>query len=332
MSRVVPSERHIDEQYAWTSWLTAYENGLKQVKPKCRSAGILGDLPTATPNFRIPIPPLGSGQDTEGEDGNDWMTDDPRVYFVSGLAFKQGLRGLRFRELDLYENYVAARRMNAIAYGRSEVLWEDRKVAECLELGFKPSVRVKEGIRELTVMDGKPVFAKDHPFDPINDPSGDKGSYTNTFDLALTPDNFLKVRDNFYSIKDEIGNQIFDDDDVKFVLVVPPFLKSDAQKVLDRERISDVQTFGSSVDNIAYKQAQLLVLPQLKDRLRWYVLVVNQTIEPVVRIGLKPMTRIEIGPNSDLWKRKQLMKWFSYERADYRIVDARLVATSRRAS
>ena len=38
---------------------------------------------------------------------------------------------------------------------------------------------------------------------------------------------------------------------------------------------------------------------------------------------------VKLGPESDLWKSKQLMKLYSYEKTHYRLVDWRLIATSK---
>lgn len=333
MARVVPNGKQVDEQYAWTSWLLAYENGLKEVKAQCRAAGILGDMSTGTPDFKIPLPPLGSGEDVTGADGNEWLTNDPRTYFISGLAYKQGMKGLRFRERDLFENYVQARRMNAMAYGRTEVLYEDRRTAECLQLGFEQNVMTEEGIADLRGPDDRPIFGVMHPFDFIKKQTGRGHEFANTFPLALTPDNVLHIRDNFAGILDEVGNPVFSDMELEFVLIFPAKLKTDAEKCLNREFIGEFQSFGgASVNNIAYKMARPLCLRQLRDPSRWYLVIINQPMRPVIRVGLQPFKRIEIGPNSDMWRTKQIMKWFSYERATYRMVDPRLVATSKRAA
>ena len=330
-----PSEQ-IDAEYAWVTWITAFQTGMASAKPVLRNAGILGDQPTTTENYRIPLPPLGVGDDEEGTDGNEWGVVAPQTYQVEGLVRKIGPKGLKFVENDLYENRVSAISMNMVAQGNTLGMWEDRQVAHTVlgESGFKTEERTKAGIRKLTCSDGEPLFSRKHRYNPLYQdkvPSGDSNLTSNIWDLPLTPDALLEIEAWFGSIKDEVGNPVFGNTELKLALVVPTRLKSDANKAVKRRLVGEYQGGGgAAVDNVAFDIAEPIVLAQLRDPARWYVVVTNMAIKPVYRIGLKAMTPKEVGPGSDTWELKQVMKRWYYERADYRAFEWRLWATSKR--
>lgn len=311
MARFYPAGQSANAEFAFHSWLTLYMQAYGSAEPILMREGLMEEVPTATKAYHVPVPPLSLGDAIEKEDGNDWEASFMQSSEVTGTTVKQGPKGLQFTEDDLREDKLPIANANVTAWGRAVRLFSDKKGAAALEAGLTA-----------TGFDNQTIFATTHAKDPV------KGASTNVnkYDLGLTPSNLNKVCGGFYTLQAENKDPIFQSDDLQFSLVVPTQLKPVAEEALDRQYITD--SVGT-VSNIAYKKAKLVVLPQLTDASRWYVAINNLARKPILRVVFRPMQMFKLGPESDLWKSKQLMKMYANEKTQHQLVDWRLIATSK---
>lgn len=313
MPRFFPAGQSANAEFAFHSWLSLYQEGYDSARPILMSSGLMEEATTATKQYHVPVPPLSLGDVVEEIDGNEWPASFVQGAEVTGVTVKHGPKGLIITEDDLREDRIGMVNANVRAMGRAVRLFGDKKGAQALE----------SGVTTTTGFDGKLIFAADHPRDPVKA----VGAQSNVFALPLTPDNLLAVISNFPKLQAENKDPVFSGMDLSYSLIVPPALQIDAEKTVERTMIGDAA--GASVNNVAYKRARLVVLPQLTDATRWYVAIDNLARKPLLRVVFKDMEQVRQGPESDLWKAKQLMKISNYEKTHYRLVDWRLVATSK---
>jgi len=314
MSRVYPSGQRADAEFAYHTWLTLYNGAYAAAKPIMRKLGLLEATTTRTKSYHVTIPPVALGEEVEETtDGNDWPTSGIQGSEVKGTIKKQGPKGLHLTEDDLMEDVIGAANARVQALGRAKAFWEDRKGTATLQ----------GGLTQIGA-DNKAIYAADHPWDAITT----KGVQSNTYGEGLNPDGLHKVCAGFADVRAENGDPFFGDDaELEFVLAVPAALKADAEKATGREFVGEA---GAGVSNVAYRMARLAVLPRLTDPTRWFVAVTNMTRKAVLKVEFRAMQDFRRGPESDLWKSKQVMTLTCNEKSDYLIPDWRLVATSKR--
>lgn len=326
-NRIYPAGQAAQAEFAFHQWMTLYYDAyMNAASPQLRAMKLLEEAATPGRNYHVSIPPLGTGDTVEQEDGQDWPAAFMQGAEVVGKVRKRGPRGLIFSEDDLLEDKLPLANANVTALGRSEKLFEDKEAARHLEDAVAGNDRVTGAA--IVGHDNQPIFSAAHPIDPVK--GAGSGLQTNTFALKLTPDNVLAIISNFRALKTESNDPIFTEE-AGFCLLAPPALQSDAEKCLDREIISEAvgANAAGSVTNLMYKRAGLCILPQLTDPQRWYIAINNMMRKPFLRVVFRSLQRYQLGPESDLWKTKQMMKIYSNEKTDYRIVDWRLIATSK---
>lgn len=314
MSRIYPAGQAANAEFAFHTWLTLYMQAYTKAKPKLRAMGLLEDARSSTKKYHITLPPVALGKEVEEIDGNEWVTSGIQLAEITGTCVKQGPMGLHFTEEDLLEDKIPAANARSEALARAAAYFEDRKGTKALE----------NGVTTTTGHDNKLIFATDHPIDPVAGGSTQSNKHT----LALTTDNCHDVANHFVTFQAENGDPFYGDIDseLELALIVPSALKSTGEKILDRQFIGEA---GAGVSNVAYKIAEMVVLPRLTDNLRWYMAVRNLPRKLITRVVFMERVRRMLGPGSDLWESKQIMKIFEYERTDYRISDYRLVQTSK---
>lgn len=312
MPRLYPAGQAANAEFAFHSWLMLYNQAFNSVSPVLMGSGLMEQASTQGKNYHVPIPPLALGDTVTEIDGNEWPASFIQSAEVTGTTLKRGPKGLQMTEDDLLEDRIGMVNANVEAMGRSKRLFSDKLGAAALEAGLTA-----------TGHDNEIIFSTTHSRDPI----AGAGTQSNSHSLALTPDNLLTVLQGFQTLVAENGDPIFAGGQMpEFTLIHPVGLKTDAEKVVDRMMITDAV---GSVTNITYKRVKTVCLPQLTDASRWYVAVNNLARKPILRVVFKDMTDVKLGPESDLWKSKQLMKLYSYEKTHYRLVDWRLIATSK---
>lgn len=312
MPRFYPAGQQTNAEFAFHTWLSLYNQAFNSISPVLMGSGLMEQRSTPTKNYHVPVSPLSLGDTVVEIDGNEWPASFVQSTEVTGVTVKRGPKGLQMTEDDLLEDQIGVVNANVEAMGRAKRLFSDKLGAAALEAGLTA-----------TGFDNQTIFATTHSRDPI----AGAGTQSNLHTLALTPDNLLTVLQGFESLVAENGDPIFSGGQMpEFTLVHPVALKTDAEKVVDRMLITDAV---GSVTNIAYKRVKTVCLPQLTDTSRWYVAINNLARKPILRVVFKEMADVKMGPESDLWKSKQMMKLFSYEKSHYRLVDWRLVATSK---
>lgn len=324
-NRTYPAGQATGAEYAFHQWMTLYYDAyMTTASPQLRTMGLLEEAPTPGRNYHVSIPPLGTGDTVEQEDGQEWPAAFMQGAEVVGKVRKRGPRGLNFTEDDLLEDKLPLANANVTALGRAEKLFEDKEAARAMEAAIAGT----DPVTKLPIVghDNQPIFSAAHPIDPVKG----NGTQTNLFTLALTPDNLLTVISNFRSLKTESNDPIFTEE-AGFCLVVPPSQMANAEKCLDRQIIAEAvgSNAAGSVTNLMYKRAGLCVLPQLTDTGRWYVAINNMMRKPILRVVFRSLLRFQLGPESDEWKKRQMMKIYSNEKTDYRLVDWRLIAASK---
>lgn len=312
MPRFYPAGQAANAEFAFHTWLSLYQQAFNSVSPVLPGSGLMEESGTPTKNYHVSVPPLSLGDTVVEIDGNEWPASAVQQYEVTGLTVKNGPKGLFMTEDDLLEDRIGVVNANVEALGRAKRLFSDKMGAAALVAGLTA-----------TGFDNQTIFSTTHSRDPI----AGAGTQSNLYTLALTPDNLLTVMQGFLSLVGENGDPIFSGGVMpEFTLIHPVALKSDAEKIVDRMMITDAV---GSVSNIAYKRCKTVCLPQLSDASRWYLAVNNLARKPILRVVFKDMTDVKMGPESDLWKSKQMMKLYSYEKSHYRLVDWRLIATSK---
>lgn len=314
-NRRYPAGQSVDAEYAFHHWLTLYMQAYGSVEPQLKRAGIMEEAPTPGKNYHVPLPPLGTGEDVELEDGQEWPAGFQASGEVKGVTTKKGPKGLIFSEDDLLETNLPTVNANVMALGRAEKLFEDKLGARALEAALTT-----------TGVDNVALISTLHLQDPRD---ANSAKQSNSYNMALSPDAILEMAAGFRKLKTESGDPVFGED-VKFTVVVPPSLQPDAEKSLDRQIVGEaLGVAGAGVTNVAYKKAAMLVVPQLTDASRWWMVVNNMARKAILRVVFRAMQRFQLGPESDLWKSKQMMKIFSNEKSAYRVVDYRLIASSK---
>ncbi len=312
MSRIYPAGQSASAEFAFHNWLGLYMEGYASVNPILAAEGLMEETVTRGKNYHVTVPPLAMGDTVEEADGNDWPASFMQGAEVKGTIGKaRGPRGLEFTEDDLLEDAIPLANANVTAHAQAVKMFPDKMGALALEGGLTA-----------TGFDNRPIFDTTHAKDPV------KGASTNvnSYNLGMSPGNVRKVIAGFYQLKAENNDPIFANANLSFSLIVPTQLKPDAEDIVDRMYVSDGTT---TVSNTAYKVAKLVVVPQLTDPARWYVAINNLRRKPILRVQFRAMKRFELGPTSDLWNGKRMMKMYSNEKADYKLVDWRLLATSK---
>lgn len=319
MTRMYPSGQAASAEYAFHTWLMSYMTGFGEVNPVLAAAGLMETSSTPTRKYHVPIPPLGISDIVDGdeaEDGKEWPAKGIQSSEIEGACRPRGIAGLEMTEDDLLETKVPVVSANMTALGRQEKLFEDKMGARALELG----------VTTTTASDGKLIFAVDHYIDPV----AKTGKQSNSYKGGISPDKILEIIAGFRALKTEGGDPVYPEE-AQFSLVVPPALQPDAERSLDREYVAEAvgAAAAASVKNVSYKRAGLVILPQLVDPQRWFVAATNLPRKAIARILFRALMRFQLGPESDLWKSKRKMKVYANEKSDYRLVDWRLIATSK---
>lgn len=120
--------------------------------------------------------------------------------------------------------------------------------------------------------DGKAFFADDHKIA--------KSNISNKGNKKLTIDSYGTARAAMMSLKNDEGKSL---KITPNLLVVAPALEGMARKILFAQQID-------STDNIYYKSAELLVLPELAGTdTQWYLLDVSKPIKPFIVQERRPV-------------------------------------------
>lgn len=115
--------------------------------------------------------------------------------------------------------------------------------------------------------DSKSFFATDHK-------AGKKKTISNKGTYELTPETYGDARAAMMSITDEHGKTLRINPNS---LVVPPQLEAVAKRIILAEKDA------AGADNIYYKTAEILVVPDLADDPKaWYLLDVSRPIKPII--------------------------------------------------
>lgn len=113
--------------------------------------------------------------------------------------------------------------------------------------------------------DGKPFFSDSHKVGKTN--------ISNKGNKKLTPESYGAARAAMMSLKNDEGKSL---KIIPNLLVVAPALEGMARKILLAQQID-------STDNIYYKSAELLVLPELAGLdTQWYLQDVSKAIKPFI--------------------------------------------------
>ena len=144
--------------------------------------------------------------------------------------------------------------------GRSAAKHPDTLVASLLAGG-----------ESATIWDGQNFFDDAHPVGDL--------TFNNKFALTLTADNYATVRATMMAYKNAKGESL---DINPNLLIVPPALEGAAREILKSNRVS-------GTDNIWQKSADFMVIRELTDTNRWYLLDTTRAVKPfIVQIRKKP--------------------------------------------
>lgn len=312
MSRVYPAGQRADAEFAYHTWLTLFNNAQVGAKPIMRKEGLMESVSTRTKAYHIPIPPLSLGGDVEEkEDGNEWPSSGIEGGEIKGATKKRGPLGAHFTEDDLIEDVIGAANARAMALGRARMYFEDRMGTKAIDAAWTQ-----------LGSDNKAILAVDHPVDRV----GGTGAQINLFTGPITPDNVHKMAAAFSTFRAENGDPVYGDaSELELVLWHPPALRADAEKATGREIVGEA---GAGVTNMAYKIARPVCLPRLTSARRWGLAVVNANRKLVLQVVHRSMQDFRLGPESDLWKQRQVMKIYCNEKTDYVIPDWRVIVGS----
>lgn len=113
--------------------------------------------------------------------------------------------------------------------------------------------------------DGKAFFAADHTIG--------SGTFSNLFDLELTQENLLKLRQEMRGIVNEYGKPLRL---VPNLLIIPPELEAKALEILNAQYI------GGGNTNITYKICEYYVCDRLSESKAWYLMDTRKTLKPII--------------------------------------------------
>jgi phage major head subunit gpT-like protein len=151
--------------------------------------------------------------------------------------------------------------------------------------------------------DGKALFATDHPTFAKN--ASDPQTYSNSFTLPLTPDNFNTVWANAASFTGEDGQPLMV---LPNRLIIPPQLKLKAEQITKSgtilqaiQNVAGSENVGAAgVDNMLKGWAEPLVLPELSLMPQtWYLACTTRPLKPFVRQLRTPYTFVSRVDPSD---------------------------------
>lgn len=308
-----PAGQSVAADAAFTDWLRIREEAFKSATPMLKSWGIMDERTTMERVYYQPVGPVALGEDVTIADGDPMPTGGIQGYHLTGTCVKRGVKGLRLMEEDRLQSRIPYTNMNVQAYGRAEKLYEDKKGIQALQAGTTQ-----------TGFDNVAFFSTSHPRDPLK-PGVNLQS--NSFTLALTPDNLATVIATVLDWEAENGDPLWSGIEPEFMLLVPPALRAQAHKAVDRENVVEG---GAAVENISKGAAEVKVIKQLKsDPTRWYLVIKNAGTKPLCRVVYRPRQRFDLGPGSDLFQKTQIVELASNEWTDYRTWDWRTAVTSK---
>ncbi len=141
------------------------------------------------------------------------------------------------------------------------------------ELGNQMASHPDEVVFEL-LSDGFTTECYDEQYFYDSDHEGVNGaSVSNVTDLVLSPASYGAARAGMKNLKDEHGKSLRINPNL---LVVGPLLEDKAKEILLKERLANGE------DNIYYKSADLLVVPDLKTDTEWHLLDTSKPIMPMI--------------------------------------------------
>jgi len=155
--------------------------------------------------------------------------------------------------------------------------------------------------------DGKAFFATDHPTN-IDDPTGAQfpagvpATWSNSFNLALTPSNYSSVRASMMSINGRNGFPLYIRPNL---LVVSPALEEAARNILNADFIAPAlfggQTQVGANTNTLKGSAEVLVVEEFnQDPTAWYLLDTRLPVKPFLLQMRQPVRMIpKISPTDD---------------------------------
>ncbi len=141
------------------------------------------------------------------------------------------------------------------------------------ELGNQMAAHPDEVVFEL-LSDGFSTECYDGQYFYDNDHEGpNETSVSNVTDLALSPASYGSARTAMKNRKDEHGKSLRINPNL---LVVGPLNEDKGREILFKERLANGE------DNIYYKTAELLVIPDLKTDTEWHLLDTTKPIMPMI--------------------------------------------------
>lgn len=301
-----PLPGQIDPQAAFDVWSTDYMTAYQGAQPIAISSGLTERVTGASERYHLPIPPSGVGEIVELEDGESHPAQKPQGYMVDGVHKTRGPKAILVGQKDLASDKIGNITANVKAMGNDAGMMPD----------YMSALALQNGLTQLS-FDRKPVFAVDHPRDPIN---GKGGPHPNLFNETFDVPGLIKITNAVRSYRGEGNNPVVANP--IFGIVVPTELQGELEVLVDLERIAN----GGS--NYAYKRYKPIVLSRLTDPKAFYVVVLNGPVRPVRYSVLTPGYTAILGPESELFKDKRQMKFEYSETSDALIADWRVIAKS----
>jgi phage major head subunit gpT-like protein len=159
------------------------------------------------------------------------------------------------------------------------------------ELGNEMAIHPDEVVFGL-LSDGFSTECYDGQYFYDSDHEGANGaSISNVTDLALSPTSYGAARVAMKNLKDEHGKSLRINPSL---LVVGPMLEDKAREILFKERLANGE------DNIYYKTADLLVIPDLKTDTEWHLLDTTKPIMPIIfQLRKRPEFVTKDNPDDD---------------------------------
>lgn len=193
--------------------------------------------------------------------------DDDLEGFGEQAVLQAGQMGEKFAQ---HEDYLIAQ---ALVAGRSKVCW-----------------------------DGQYFFDTDHPIDI--DGIGSSGTYSNSFNLALSHVNYRTVLEAAQSLKDESGMPVNISN--QWILMVPVALGLEGKQIVEQQ----LMTFGAALGlfgtggvntNPYAGSARLVINPYLTEPTRWYLMSVGSYIKPLIMQRRRPLQIDRTDDSAEIW-------------------------------
>ncbi len=300
---IVPASQAADIGSFYIAVTALRELGFTEGRPQMRKAGLLMDMPSAEQKYAVPFGPVRIGRTVLFKDGDRPGGRKPQMSVLEGSVIKRGVEPLQLTEADRMMARIPVIMPNVRAHGESERLLEDQQWTQAIEAGTTPAQ---------SSYDSVPFFSAAHLSDPTNAASPVQ---SNLLTLDLTADNYGAAQVQMETWVAENGMPLYYGFRPQFVLMVHPYQRKLARKILGREHVSEG---GAAVENIEFENGDLIVNPFLTSQRNWYLFVANAGFSPVWRIVHRPMERWDLGPNSALYQATKAIEFFADEWTDYR--------------